>query len=226
MHFVNRKNSEILLHRQLRYNFFLLVLTVIFQFPAIGQQRNADQIITIKNDTLTVKILEVKLNEIKYQDFESDKNHTIAKGTISKVLYGNGESEEFANSERFLDKAVSNNPDSRYYKMVVATPFQKSITQWPDQKLFSEQKRYRNIASTNLFLGITSIVAGSVMFTHGILTIFDSNHSAGFIIGGVFTGTLGIPLLAFRNKAKKRNKFIEMEIERRSFKQLPALIHR
>ena len=226
MHFVNRKNSEILLHRQLRSNFFLLVLTVIFQFNAVGQPRNADQIITIKNDTLTVRILEVKLNEIKYQDSKSDTNHTIAKSTISKVLYGNGESEEFVNSERFFDKAISNNPDSRYYSMVVATPFQKSITQWPDQKLFLEQKWYRNIAGTNLFLGITSIVAGSVMFTHGILTIFDSNHSSGFIIGGVFTGTLGIPLLAFRNKAKKRNKFIEMEIERRSFKQLPALIYR
>lgn len=209
MHFKSCRKSK----------FTLLVLFAIGSFPSIGQQRNADRIVTVKKDTLTVNILEVGLTEIKYKEADNGMIHLVSKAKVLKVFYGNGETEEFLNFAQYQDKSIPDQTDLKYYKMVVATPFQKSIAQWSDQKLFAEQKRFQNISSTTLFLGITSIVTGSVLFGYGIATIFDSGQAHEFMRGGIFTGTLGIPLLAFQNKFKKKRKFISMEIERRSFRQ-------
>lgn len=197
---------------------FLLTYFVFATQQSFAQQRSADSIFTIRKDTLVVKIAEVGINSIKYRKTpDSEIIHELLKTDILSIVYGNGEVETFGYSQYYKEKPSIQVTDKRYYKMVLATPFQKEIVRWPREKLLTERTHLKEKKDLNLTLGILSILGGTAMFIGGVSKLFDNTNSAlALMDGGITVGTFSIPLFAFRARNGKKINFINAEIERRT----------
>lgn len=193
-----------------------LLFFLFLSMPSFAQDRNADSIFTLRKDTLIVKIIEVRIDSVMYQNI-NDVNRiiSISKMDIYKIIYGNGEIEMFSKT---LGKGstIIQGADSQFYKMVLPTPFQRSIAQWPTEKLILEQRHLSDKTALNFTLGFMSIIGGPIICVAGMAKIFDSSNSAGALIGtGNVIAAMGIPLLIFGSKNKKKVRFIKMELGRR-----------
>ena len=193
-----------------------LLLFCFFNHKSVAQERNADSIFTVKKDTLIVKIIEVRIDSVMYQKTrEVDRIYAVSKFDISKIIYGNGEIEMFSIT---LGKGspVIQGVDSKYYNMVLPTPFQRSIAQWPTEKLIIEQRHLSDKTALNFTLGFMSVIGGPIICVAGIAKIFENSNAAGALIGaGNLVAAMGIPLLIFGSKNKKKARFIKMELGRR-----------
>lgn len=199
----------------LYFSVFLLLFCIL-PHQSVAQERKADSIFTVKKDTLIVKIIEVKIDSVMYQKIRDiDRIYSVSKFNISKIIYGNGEIEMLSIT---LGKGspVIQGIDSKYYKMVLPTPFQRSIAQWQTEKLIIEQRHLSDKTALNFTLGFMSIIGGPIICVAGMVKILDSSNSAGALIGaGNLVAAMGIPLLIFGSKNKKKARFIKMELERR-----------
>ncbi len=202
-------------------HFHLYISGIIFFFfflsnASIAQERKADSIFTVRKDTLVVKITQVGIDSVKYYQMKDLQNiHSLANGDILEVAYGNGEREMFSKVIRKKYQIVRNG-DSKYYKIALPTPFQRSITQWPTEKLLVEQKRFKEKRDLCVTLGILGFVGGTITGIVGLSKIFDSSNSASSLMAtGLVVGLSGIPLVVFGALNNKKAKFIRMELERR-----------
>ena len=94
-------------------------LTLIFLavfFVNLGYSQ--DRIITVKNDTIISKIIEVSTSEIKYRKYNNLNGplYSILKSDVYMLMYENGTSEIFKNDFIILDeeflKISRGNPNS------------------------------------------------------------------------------------------------------------------
>jgi hypothetical protein len=198
---------------------FILVWSVSFFLATsvYAQKRNPDIILTRK-DTMSVKIVEVGLSDVKYTQLTGDTLaiYAVAKANIVRVFYGNGDEEEF----KPLALVQPVGKDRRYYKMVVKTPFQKEIAQWSTEKLMLEKELYRQKYIPQKVGGIMAFPVGGVLlavgFAQAIGSLFDNDGPSGAAaaISGVVIATgLGIPLTIIGSQNKKKYKAIETELE-------------
>jgi len=213
----SRSSSFILFLRIFSFSLFLCPLCVT---NGTAQSRNSDTIFTVKKDTLVVKILEIRIYEVKYKEFGNDSSltHSIHKSDISKVVYGNGESELFPELQNYPVEAIG----QKFYKLALPSAFQKEITQWPEEKLLMEKLKYQDRASITTTLGVATAIATPILFVAGFVTIFqdifsDSNKAPKLLIAAAITGTATAPLMIFSSKNRKKYKSIKMELGRRAY---------
>ncbi len=206
------------------------LISLILALPAQAQKRNPDLILTVKKDTLSVKIAEVGISDVKYRHWTGDTVtiYTIAKIEVAKVFYGNGDEEEFKPSTPVRRVPA----DRRYYKMKVKTPFQKEIALWSTEKLMTERGVYGQKYRAQKTGGVVAISVGGAAAVVGFVHIFGGILSALFsfgsndeynpkpatvaIVSGIAVSTgAGIPLTILGSKNKKKYNAIKMELEMR-----------
>lgn len=192
------------------------VVALCTSLTCTAQQRGADSLFTTAKDTLVVKIAEVDIRDIKYKTLSGDTTvvHLIAKTKVKKVVYGNGETEEFKSHPSLNYYPSMEERSNQRYAWVASHPFQREITGWPVEKLLDQQKRYREQAATTTPLGVITAIVGPTLFVTGISKLFDSD-AAGYFVSGVCVTSFTIPLAITGGKARKKVNFIKMELERR-----------
>ena len=199
--------------------FSLALLSQATQTQVHAQNRGADLIITIKKDTLLTKITDVGLTSLTFKNWEGDTTtHTIAKIDVQKVIFGNGDVEEFALSDY---TPVASNRDRRY-KKIPTTPFQREITGWSTDKLLEKKAFYKQGYPAQKVVGFTAFAVGGGFFIVGLLqTFLSAITSVGpegpkrLAIGVGIGGGIGMPLTFLGVKSKRKHKAIEMELLRR-----------
>lgn len=192
------------------------LVLVLATFSTCLSQRRADTLYITLKEKLVVRIVEVEILDIKYKALEGDTTalRSITKTKIDKVVYGNGDTEDFKSSPRRSDYASFTGTDKRHYKYLASHPFQREIAQWSEQRLHSEQKRLRDLSTTTAVLGVMTSIAGPTLLITGVTKLFDE-EAAGYLGSGIFVATLTIPLAITSGKSRKKVNFIKTELERR-----------
>ena len=75
--------------------FFLGLAGLLLTNFAYAQKRNPDLILTVKKDTLSVRITDVGILDLQYKKLTGDTAmiYTVAKTDVIRVFYGNGDEE-------------------------------------------------------------------------------------------------------------------------------------
>ncbi len=195
--------------------FSLALLSQATQTQVQAQKRGADLIITIKKDTLLTKITEVGLTSLTFKNWEGDTTtrRTIAKIDIRKVIFGNGDVEEFGQSN------YTQIAPKRHNKQIPATPFQREITAWSTDKLLEKKAFYKQGYPAQQVVGITAVSVGGGFLLVGLLqTFLSAITSVGpegpkrIAIGMGVAGGIGVPLMFLGNRNKRKHKAIEKEL--------------
>ncbi|WP_149241779.1 hypothetical protein [Dyadobacter sp. 32] len=205
--------------RQPGFCFFIALFFIAIRLQ--GQDRAADLIVTFKKDTLSVKITEVGLMSLTYRNFKGDTavSRTIPKNEVRKVFFGNGDVEEFNQSQANYSQVN----DPRYYKMAYKTSFQKEISAWQTDRLLEKKELYGQRYAPQKAVGITTFVVGGGFVVVGFIQAFASIFTLSdelrggvpIAIGlGVSTG-IGMPFTILGIKNKRKYKAITMELNRR-----------
>jgi hypothetical protein len=193
-----------------------ILIVAAISIECMAQQRDADSIFTIKKDTLTVRIIEVGIDAIKYTrpGGDSVRIYSMAKSEISSVTYGNGETETYETRVPNADQTQK----YRYVQPVKTSAFQQTISTWPNDLLITKQKEYQTTANIALATGIVTSAASPILIVGGfITTIFDSEkRGTPYLVGGLLGLGASVSLFLGTAKNKKKSRTLQMELLRRN----------
>lgn len=215
------QNQNLILEGIFRCSVIGVFFVIIFVNSLYAQRRDADRIYTVQKDTLTVKITEVGLQEIKYKMLAGDTltENLIPKYKILRVVYGNGDIDDFtiwtSNQEVSLGK--------KYYRAVPKTAFQREIGTWSDAQLIMAKSKYKSGIVAPIIGGIVAIHLGAVLYVAGLVnTAFDdADRGTPQIIGGLAGVGGGISLTVFGAKSGRKYRAIKAEMAIRGLRDYP-----
>jgi hypothetical protein len=203
-----QKNGASPKSQTIRTNFKLFALFAFFALFGLNAMAQ-DVIVTKDAKKINAKVTEVKIDNIKYKNFDNQDGptYTLLKSAVSSILYQNGTVETFGEDKTAPGlrstpaPATSTTPSTRAYSAQQRRAFSYSNMQNDNPLLYQRYAAGKSQASMGwmcILVGVAGVAVGAGD------AILESNGKGGIFIGvGAVCIGVGIPVTIAGNKKKK-----------------------
>jgi hypothetical protein len=209
--------------------FFLLICTTSY-----GQTRKNDSILKKDGTKIEATILLVDQQTIQYKKVSDPNGPTfhILKSDVSKVVYGNGESETFPSFDNRARVADGDNVILYAPYPWTQRDFTDDLSIWRPRDLKSGYNFYQGKARSSKNIGLTFAALGSAATIAGIIMVTNNrskdmygyyynnqNREIGtfLIVAGLGSGIIvGVISAVTTGKYRRRAALVKDELEKRN----------